>query len=421
VTVPHSTLVLTALLLGATAAGLPHTVAAQTVRAVLFHSPTCPHCRQVITEDLPLFYQVYGGPPQTSRGDAHLRLLSNGTLTILFVDVSDPAGTALFDASYESHPMGADRRSVPRMIVGDSVMVGSIEIPGRLHGLIRAGLANGGTPWPEIRGLEEVTGRLEDPGTSASADTADTAGLVVAPGSGIPAGTRAAPQTSPDPGGSPARDSPAQTTADTTDTGGAITALQALGTEPATTVGQRVRRDRLGNGLAIVGLGVMVLTLAAVGAGVPARVGPRDPGLWLPLLAVIGAGVAAYLTYIETSGAAAVCGPVGDCNTVQQSEYARLFGAVPVGALGLAGYGIMVVLWVLGQDGRPTADLARRVLVVGALLGTLFSVYLTVLEPFVIGATCLWCLSSAGIMTALLWLASAWAKTAGVDFPSKSL
>jgi uncharacterized membrane protein len=34
-------------------------------------------------------------------------------------------------------------------------------------------------------------------------------------------------------------------------------------------------------------------------------------------------------------------------------------------------------------------------------LGTLFSIYLTFLEPFVIGATCMWCLSSATIMTLL--------------------
>jgi uncharacterized membrane protein len=39
-----------------------------------------------------------------------------------------------------------------------------------------------------------------------------------------------------------------------------------------------------------------------------------------------------------------------------------------------------------------------------AFLGTLFSIYLTFLEPFVIGATCMWCLSSAALMLALLWL-----------------
>jgi uncharacterized membrane protein len=36
----------------------------------------------------------------------------------------------------------------------------------------------------------------------------------------------------------------------------------------------------------------------------------------------------------------------------------------------------------------------------------LFSIYLTFLEPFVIGATCAWCLTSALIMTLLLWAAA---------------
>ena len=36
------------------------------------------------------------------------------------------------------------------------------------------------------------------------------------------------------------------------------------------------------------------------------------------------------------------------------------------------------------------------------LFGMSFSIYLTFLEPFVIGATCMWCLSSAVIMLLLL-------------------
>jgi hypothetical protein len=36
--------------------------------------------------------------------------------------------------------------------------------------------------------------------------------------------------------------------------------------------------------------------------------------------------------------------------------------------------------------------------------GVLFSGYLTFLEPFVIGAVCMWCVSSAVVMLALLWV-----------------
>jgi uncharacterized membrane protein len=124
----------------------------------------------------------------------------------------------------------------------------------------------------------------------------------------------------------------------------------------------------------------------------------------VPVLAVAGIGVAAYLTYVEMSGTLAVCGPVGDCNTVQQSPYARVAG-VPVGGLGLAGYAMILVAWGLSRAGRP--EMARRAtlgLLLMAFVGVLFSVYLTFLEPFVIGATCMWCLTSAVIMTLLLWL-----------------
>jgi uncharacterized membrane protein len=377
-----------ALLLAAIITGMPPAAHGQTVHAVLFHSPTCPHCRQVITEDLPIFFEVYGGAPRESLQGAHLALVSNGTLAILFVDASVPAGTALYDSSLVSHPVGADRRGVPRLIVGDSVMVGSVEIPQRLHAIVRAGLAGGGTEWPDIPGLAEALRGLETaPGDQSGPPTTRPVQRPARPDTAAPVAP-VAPVETADSITPPPR-------------------LEQLATQPASTVGQRVRRDPIGNGLAIVGLCAMVVTLGAVGAGVPARVGPRHPGLWLPLLAVAGAGVAAYLTYVETSGSMAVCGPVGDCNTVQQSEYARLFG-IPVGLLGLVGYGGVIVLWVLGQEGRPAARGARHSLVAATFLGTVFSIYLTALEPFVIGATCMWCLSSAALMTGMLWLAAAW-------------
>ena len=55
------------------------------------------------------------------------------------------------------------------------------------------------------------------------------------------------------------------------------------------------------------------------------------------MLSVVGIGVAAYLASIETTGSEAVCGPVGDCNAVQESEYAEFLG-IPIGVLGVIGY-----------------------------------------------------------------------------------
>ena len=66
----------------------------------------------------------------------------------------------------------------------------------------------------------------------------------------------------------------------------------------------------------------------------------------IPILCLIGFGVAGYLAYVETTQVEAVCGPVGDCNTVQQSEYARLFGILPIGVLGLFGYVAIFISWM---------------------------------------------------------------------------
>jgi uncharacterized membrane protein len=125
----------------------------------------------------------------------------------------------------------------------------------------------------------------------------------------------------------------------------------------------------------------------------------------VPLLALIGLGVAIYLAFVETSGTEAVCGPVGDCNAVQQSEWAKLFGVIPIGVIGVAGYAVVLAAWAAARLGSGRlADRSRVALLAGAVAGVAFSVYLTFLEPFVIGATCMWCLGSAVVVTLLMWL-----------------
>ena len=115
--------------------------------------------------------------------------------------------------------------------------------------------------------------------------------------------------------------------------------------------------------------------------------------------------VAGYLAYVETAQVSAVCGPVGDCNTVQQSEYARLFGILPIGTLGLIGYVMILLAWLAARLGRNGIENLGMLALLGmTFAGTLFSVYLTFLEPFVIGATCAWCLTSAVLITILMLL-----------------
>jgi uncharacterized membrane protein len=128
-------------------------------------------------------------------------------------------------------------------------------------------------------------------------------------------------------------------------------------------------------------------------------------GLALPVLSLIGLGVALYLTYVEATSAQAICGPIGDCNSVQSSSYARLFGFLPVGLLGAFGYVGILVVWLYRRFRKDAlAEMTGPALFGMTAFGVLFSIYLTYLEIFVIHAVCMWCISSAVIMLLLMLL-----------------
>ena len=101
---------------------------------------------------------------------------------------------------------------------------------------------------------------------------------------------------------------------------------------------------------------------------------------------VIGAGIAAYLTYVHYAHVSPVC-TTGGCEKVQKSKYAELAG-VPVALLGLGAY---VVLFVLAFVRGVNAAFAG---VVVALIGVAFSGYLLWAQLGPIGAICQWCLGN---------------------------
>jgi uncharacterized membrane protein len=112
------------------------------------------------------------------------------------------------------------------------------------------------------------------------------------------------------------------------------------------------------------------------------------------VLAILGVGIAGYLTYVHYANVDAVCNIAHGCHKVQTSQYAKLAG-VPVALFGLLGYvGILAALLIPGENGRMAAALL-------ALIGFGFSMYLTYRELFTIDAICQWCVGSAVLMTGL--------------------
>lgn len=127
--------------------------------------------------------------------------------------------------------------------------------------------------------------------------------------------------------------------------------------------------------------------------------GATDRRLWIAILvvSVIGIGIATYLTYVHYAGIKVACLASGGCETVQSSTWSKLAG-IPVAVLGLASYiAIFLSLWLRNEIGRIAGFGV-------ALIGFLFSMYLTYREVFSIHAICEWCVTSAVLMTVLMIL-----------------
>lgn len=335
------------------------------VRAVLFYSPTCPHCHTVINETLIPLVERFGD-----------------RLQIVAINITDPEGRILYDASTERFQIPAELSGVPRLVVGETVLVGSVQIPEQFPGIIEAGLAAGGIGWPDIAGLAEAVAEVDQ------AEANPTPAATPVPSTATPL-----PTDAPAPVPTPTATAPAM-------------ALSTEGLPPPEAEANAGLPK--GGWLAAILLGGMVLSLAytAVRLVRPGLATDMQARSWLiPALAIAGLGVAAYLAYVELTQTEAVCGPVGECNVVQASEYAKIFG-IPVAVLGLANFAAILALWAAGHYGSGRwASLASRGLLLLTVLGVLFSIYLTVLELFVIHAVCAWCLTSALITTLLMLIA----------------
>jgi len=412
--------------------------AAPQVRSVLFFSPSCPHCHTVITEGLPPLVERFGE-----------------SLVVVAINTQSLEGQRLFRAAGVRYGIPPEQLGVPLLAVGDRVLVGSFDIPDQLPGIVEAGLASGGLPWPDIDGLipalvasgidmsEPVAEQTPPVAEERAAEELVAADERVAeqdtplPQAGAPepiAQTTpepesiveppehvevAAPESAPDLVAAP-EIAEAETTlvVPAVDPRGAI--MDLAGAESRTTrlsPWQKFGQDPAGNSIAVfVLLGMLISVIVVLTAAARRSTLPRWPGWAVALIILGGLSVAAYLSFVEVTQSEAICGPVGDCNTVQQSPYARLFGLIPIGILGVYAYAALGLGWMLRERGSLESNaMVATGLWLMALAGTLFSIYLTVLEPFVIGATCMWCITSAVLMTLLLWAATPPAVQAWTD------
>ncbi len=386
----------------------PAARAGPTVEALLFWSTTCEHCHKVIEEILPPLQDRYGEE-----------------LRIFFVEVQSVAGYDLWRKVWDVYGIGEDRRGVPLLVIGNAALLGEVEIAKDAPTAIDRGLAAGGLPIPASLGVDRA---------NAEAHHQLSAALLTATPP-LPDRTAASTLAPPDSGTPVTGPATGATEVGTASASGGVTATQGLTTSRASTA-TAAARPALARALAWLVFVGLLLT-AAYGLLVPGRayLRPRLRPWWmppanldwlLPLVAILGIAVAAYLTDKEVTGTATFC-PVGACDAVQSSKYARLpipyprvvhdsasgsigFGlarsGLPVAALGLVTYILILGLWLWWKYRRgPTKPHALEALYGLTLIGVLFSIYLTALELFVLKEVCMWCLMSAVAVALLLWLA----------------
>lgn len=329
-------------------------IAQTVVHVVLFWMDSCPHCHEVIDNVLPPLRQQYGRE-----------------LEIWMIEVSSMEDINRLYEIGEQYGLKPEQVGVPFMIIGENVLIGSRQIPAELPGLIERYIKLGGVDYPQIPQLAS----FPPPASTAS----DTEQATIPPTTQTPI-----VETLP------------------------AVVVQPQAVEPIQPEASAPKSS--GFTLAVIILIGMVLVLIygiiALALNIAPAVSDQFNRYAFPILSIIGLGVALYLAYVETQEVAAICGPVGDCNAVQQSPYARLFGVLPVGVLGAAGYIAILASWFWGRLRKDwLAQKAPLAVFVMTLFGLIFSIYLTYLEPFVIKAVCAWCLTSAVIMS-LLYLLS---------------
>ncbi len=267
-------------------------------------------------------------------------ILEHGNSLLVFtVDVTNPEGGALYESALTALAVPADQRGVPLLVVENIYLSGLTSIQTQFPGLINRKLSEGGTAWPSVPGLED--------------------------------------------------------------------SLQKAGfTRTPMNIWEKFLNDQPANSLAVVVLAFLFLSLV-FSILITFRPSPKFtnaiPNWLFPALLLIGLAVASYLTYTEVTQSKVFCGGISRCQEVQDSQYSKILGLISIGEFGVIGYLLIGMAWLYYRVAHGMQKTITAIAMFGfAVFGVSFSIYLTFLEPFVIGATCIWCLTSATVMGLIL-------------------
>jgi uncharacterized membrane protein len=312
---------------------IPARADAVSVKAILFYNPNCGHCTYILNDVLPPISQQYGTK-----------------FEYLPIDVTRKEGEELYQAAVAELSIP---EVVPLLVIGDTYLAGQDEIANQLPQRIEERLAQGGTEWPSIPGLDKYMRNLGYSSAPASA-------------------------------------------------------------------WQKFLADQPANSLAVIVLLGLIFSLIFSILIAFRRIPSFQASLpvWVfPLLLIIGLVAASYLTYTESTRSEVFCGGISHCTEVQNSPYSSVLGLISMGEFGVLGYLLIGISWLIHRVGHGWMHAVSAIAMFGfAVFGVCFSTYLTFLEPFVIGATCLWCLTSAVIMALLLPLTAIPVREAIADY-----
>jgi uncharacterized membrane protein len=120
----------------------------------------------------------------------------------------------------------------------------------------------------------------------------------------------------------------------------------------------------------------------------------------LSIAGVIDSGVALQRHFAKSSTRFCDFSQKFSCDIVNRSEYSTLLG-IPVALIGVAGYGFLFVLSAFLR----TRDETPNRLLIAALAGFAFALYLTYVEAYMLTTWCILCLISLALITLISILA----------------